>query len=46
MSLKTSYAGWVKYRQTVRELNGLTDRELNDIGIQRGDITFIARKVR
>ncbi len=31
------------YRQTLRELNGLTDRELNDLGIHRLDIMRIAK---
>jgi len=30
-------------RQTIRELRALTDAELNDIGIGRGDIVSIAR---
>lgn len=30
------------YNQTVRELNSLTDRELNDLGIHRLDIKRIA----
>jgi uncharacterized protein YjiS (DUF1127 family) len=33
------------YRQTMRELSSLSDRELADIGVQRSDITEIARKV-
>jgi uncharacterized protein YjiS (DUF1127 family) len=33
------------YRQTMRELGGLSDRELADIGVQRSDIAEIARKV-
>lgn len=32
-----------KYYQTKRELERLTDRELNDIGIGRHDIERIAR---
>jgi len=32
------------YRATRNELNSLTDRELNDIGIGRGDIERIARE--
>ena len=32
-----------KYRQSLRELNQLTDRELNDIGIGRGDIYRVAK---
>ena len=34
-----------KYRQSLRELNQLTDRELNDIGIGRGDIYRVAKEV-
>jgi uncharacterized protein YjiS (DUF1127 family) len=30
------------YRRTFRELSDMTDRELNDIGLARGDIPFIA----
>lgn len=30
-------------KRTVRELSALTDRELNDMGIARGDIYSIAR---
>ena len=30
-------------RQTIKELHALTDAELNDIGIGRGDIRSIAR---
>jgi len=32
-----------EYRQTVKELSKLTNFELNDIGICRGDIRNIAR---
>ena len=31
-------------KQTIKELNMLTDRELNDIGMCRGDIRSVARK--
>jgi uncharacterized protein YjiS (DUF1127 family) len=34
---------WRRYRDTVRELSQLTDRELNDIGIRRGEIEYIVR---
>ena len=48
-----SLAGWFKrlseklehnrqVRSTIKELNRLSDRELNDIGIARGDIWAIA----
>lgn len=33
---------WRRYREAVRELSQLTDRELEDIGVRRGDIPFIA----
>jgi len=29
---------WRKHRQVIKELNRLTDAELKDIGINRGDI--------
>ncbi|NJR43119.1 MAG: DUF1127 domain-containing protein [Akkermansiaceae bacterium] len=29
---------WLRYRETVRELSRLTNRELSDLGIQRGEI--------
>ena len=35
---------WRRYREAVRELSRLNDRELADIGIRRGDIEFIARQ--
>ena len=44
-SLKTiaeKVAAWRRYRDAVRELSQLTDRELIDIGVRRGDIPFIA----
>ncbi len=31
------------YRQTVRELSRLTNRELADLGLTRSEISFIAR---
>jgi uncharacterized protein YjiS (DUF1127 family) len=35
---------WLRYREAVKELSQLSDRELNDIGIRRGDIEFIVRQ--
>ena len=35
---------WRRYREGVRELSRLNDRELSDIGIRRGDIEFIVRQ--
>jgi uncharacterized protein YjiS (DUF1127 family) len=40
-SLKTiaeKLNAWRRYREAVRELSQLSDRELEDIGIRRGDI--------
>ena len=42
---KNKKAAWAKdraYRETVKELNQLSDKELRDIGITRGDIDSIA----
>ena len=35
---------WRRYRDAVRELSQLSDRDLRDIGIRRGDIEIIARR--
>jgi uncharacterized protein YjiS (DUF1127 family) len=35
---------WYLYRNTIRELSELSDRDLNDLGINRADIEFVARK--
>lgn len=40
--LKSSYQHHLKVRSTVIELSKLSDRELRDIGITRGDIYAIA----
>lgn len=34
---------FMRYRQTVRELSHLSDRELSDLGIMRWDIPSVAR---
>lgn len=38
-----AYRTWRKYSQAYRELMVLSDRDLNDIGVKRGDINEIAR---
>ena len=38
-----AFRNWRRYSETVRELNRLNARELNDLGINRGDIEKIAR---
>ena len=43
-SLKTisdKFSAWLRYRDAVRELSALSDRELADIGIRRSDIHFV-----
>jgi uncharacterized protein YjiS (DUF1127 family) len=39
-----AYRTWRKYRETYDELMRLSNRDLTDIGIKRGDIPTIARK--
>lgn len=39
-----AFRNWRMYNETVRELNRLNARQLNDLGINRGDIEMIARK--
>jgi len=46
-SLKTiseKLAAWRRYRAAVRELSELSDRDLSDIGIRRGDIETVVRQ--
>jgi uncharacterized protein YjiS (DUF1127 family) len=44
MNLIRNYRNWRRYRDTVNELSRLSNRELNDLGINRGDIPFVARR--
>jgi uncharacterized protein YjiS (DUF1127 family) len=44
MNLIRNYRNWRRYRDTVNELSRLSNRELNDLGIARGDIPYVARK--
>jgi uncharacterized protein YjiS (DUF1127 family) len=43
MNLIRNFRNWRRYRETVNELSRLSTRELNDLGITRGDIHGIAR---
>jgi uncharacterized protein YjiS (DUF1127 family) len=43
-SISEKLAAWRRYREAVRELSLLSDRELSDIGIRRGDIETIVRE--
>ena len=44
MNLIRNFRNWRRYRQTVNELSRLSNRELTDLGIARGDIPFVARR--
>ena len=41
--IKKWLGDFAKYNRTVRELNSLSNRELNDLGIQRESIKKIAK---
>ncbi len=43
-TLKSRYSTWKRYNRTVSELERLSFRELEDLGIARGDIQDIARR--
>jgi uncharacterized protein YjiS (DUF1127 family) len=43
-SITEKFNAWRRYRVSVRELSRLSDRELSDLGIGRGDIEFVARQ--
>ena len=43
-SIKSAKARRARYRRTYEELCSLTNRELSDIGIGRGDIRRVARQ--
>ncbi|MFT6659185.1 MAG: hypothetical protein ACJAZW_002358 [Maritalea sp.] len=43
MALGNTLRRWASYRKTVRALNQLDERGLNDLGINRGDIAAVAR---
>ncbi len=38
------YRNWKNYQETVTELSRLSSRELHDLGINRSDIKFVARR--
>jgi uncharacterized protein YjiS (DUF1127 family) len=43
-TISEKLAAWRRYRDAVRELSQLSDRELEDIGIRRGDIEYVVRR--
>ena len=46
MNLVNDFRRWRAYRRTVNELSSLSRRELDDLGISRSDIEFVARGKR
>ena len=42
--LVAKFRQWIRYRETIRELSRLNDRELLDLGLSRYDIAFIAKQ--
>lgn len=44
MNVAHSFNNWRKYRRTVSELGRMSNRRLNDLGIERSDIQRIARE--
>ena len=43
-TLKKNIRRWARERNTIRELSQLSDRDLADLGIARGEIRFVAKK--
>lgn len=44
MNISRSLNAWRKQRTTEYELSRLSDRELEDLGMARGDIADVARR--
>ncbi len=43
-TVRQKYSNWVNYRRAVDELSRMSGRELADLGINRTDIKFVARR--
>ncbi len=43
MNVARTLNNWRRYRQAVSELGRMSNRELYDLGIDRGDIRTVAR---
>lgn len=43
MNVARALNNWRQYRQTVSELGRMSNRELQDLGIDRADIRSVAR---
>lgn len=46
MNIVGKFREWRSYRRTITELSALSNRELDDLGISRSDIPFVARRAR
>ncbi|SKA37618.1 DUF1127 domain-containing protein [Consotaella salsifontis] len=44
MNLLRTYSSWRRYRETFNELNRLSQRDLDDLGIARSEISEVARR--
>ena len=44
MDIAKTYRTWRRYRQAYQELAQLSDRDLRDMGVKRGDIHSLARR--
>lgn len=42
-TLAEKVQAWMRYREAVKELSQLSDHELHDIGVNRGNIEYVAR---
>ena len=43
-TLTSKLVSWRRFRESVRELSRLSDRELNDLGIGRSDIVTVVKQ--
>ena len=43
--LLSKLRAYMKYRESIRELSALSDRQLSDIGMARGQIEATARRL-
>jgi len=43
-TLTSKYSAWRRFRESVRELSRLSDRELGDLGIGRSDIVTVVKQ--
>lgn len=44
MNITNKLRYWRTYRRTVSELQGMSDRQLSDLGIGRSEISRVARQ--